>query len=93
MADYELPEDLIEAQRAFYAAEARCAELVAAQPSPVSVAALEAEVGDEQRQALAAAREERLQIVERLHRHPFWSTVDAGDKMKVQAKLREAARA
>lgn len=93
MADYELPQDLIDAQKAFYAAEERCQELVDAEPSPVSVAALEAELSDEQRQALAAAREERLQAVEALHRHPFWATVEVGDKMKVQAKLREAARA
>ncbi|MFI7691814.1 hypothetical protein ACIBQ6_22285 [Nonomuraea sp. NPDC049655] len=93
MADHELPVDLIEAQRAFYRAEERCAELVAAEPSPVAVAALEAELSDEQRQALAAAREERLQIVERIHRHPFWKDVEAGDRIKVQARLREAARA
>ncbi|MFI7113931.1 hypothetical protein ACIBK9_46975 [Nonomuraea sp. NPDC050227] len=92
MADYELPQDLIDAQKAFYAAEARCAELVAAEPSPVAIAALEAELSDEQRQALAAAREERLQAVEVLHRHPFWKDLPAGDKMKVQAKLREAAK-
>ncbi|MER6581825.1 hypothetical protein [Nonomuraea sp. NPDC001023] len=93
MADYELPQDLIDAQKAFYEAEARCAELVAAEPSPVSVAALEAELSDEQRQTLATAREERLQIVERIHRHPFWKDVEAGDRTKVQARLREAAKA
>lgn len=93
MADYELPDDLIEAQRAFYEAEKRCQELVDAEPAPTAIAALEAELSDEQRQALAAAREERLQAVEVLHRHRFWRDVQAGDKMKVQAKLREAAKA
>jgi hypothetical protein len=92
MADYMLPEDLIEAKRAFYTAEARCQELVDAEPSPTAIIALEAEISDEQREALAAAREERLQIVEQIHRHPFWAGVEAGDKMKVQAQLRNAAR-
>jgi len=92
MADYDLPQDLIEAKKAFYADEARCQELVDAEPSPTAIVALEAEISDEQRQALAEAREHRLQLVETIHRHPFWATVEAGDRMKVQAQLRKAAQ-
>ncbi|MGA4989845.1 hypothetical protein [Nonomuraea bangladeshensis] len=93
MADYDLPDDLIAAQKAFYAAEARCQELVDAEPAATAVVALEAEISDEQRRALADAREQRLQLVETLHRHPFWATVDTSDRIKVQAALRKAARA
>lgn len=92
MADYDLPDDLIAAQKAFYEAEARCQALVDAEPAASAIVALEAEISEEQRQALADAREERLQAVEALHRHPFWETVDAGDRIKVQAALRKAAR-
>lgn len=93
MADYDIPPDLIDAQKAFYAAEQRCQTLVDAEPAATAIVALEAEISDEQRQALAEAREERLQAVERIHRHPFWGTVEAGDRVKVQAQLRQAARA
>lgn len=76
-----------------YAAEQRCQALVDAEPAATAIVALEAEISDEQRQALAEAREERLQAVEALHRHPFWEKVEVGDRMKVQAQLRQAARA
>jgi hypothetical protein len=73
---YEFPEDLLQAQRDFYAAEARVHELVDAMPSSVDVANLEAEVSDEQREALEAARATRMDIVMTLHRHPWWETVE-----------------
>ncbi|MER7361962.1 hypothetical protein [Nonomuraea wenchangensis] len=64
-----------------------------AEPAAMAVVALEAEISDEQRQALADARERRLEVVETLHRHSFWATVEPSDRIKVQTALRKAARA
>jgi hypothetical protein len=74
---YEFPEDLLQAQRDFFAAEARVKELCDALPSSIDVANMEAEITDEQREALQAARAEELDIVMKLHRHEWWSTVDS----------------
>lgn len=75
MADYDIPDDLLALQRAYDQADARVQEL---------------SVGDEHREALAAARQERLAAVEALHRHPFWGTVD--NRHSADMALKKAAR-
>ncbi|MEN3541064.1 hypothetical protein AAH991_38530 [Microbispora sp. ZYX-F-249] len=42
------------------------------------------------REALAAAREKRLQAVEALHRHTFWK--DVGNRHEADVALKQAAR-
>ncbi|MFI7630290.1 hypothetical protein [Microbispora rosea] len=74
MADYEFDPDLIDAQRAIDAADAKVQELL---------------YGD--REALAAAREKRLQAVETLHRHEFWKDVD--NRHEADMALKKSARA
>lgn len=73
MADYDIPDDLLELQRAYDQADARVQEVL---------------YGD--REALAAARQERLAAVEALHRHPFWETVD--NRHSADMALKQAAR-
>ncbi|WP_436759312.1 hypothetical protein [Streptosporangium sp. V21-05] len=90
MADYEIPEDLIEAQRAFYEADERVQAATDAMPSSVAVLAREAAVSEEQREELAAARAERLRLVDVLYRHPWFQTVD--DPHKARMALQKAAR-
>lgn len=74
MADYDIPDDLLALQRAYDQADARVQELVD---------------GDD-REALKAARAERLRLVEELHRHPFWSSVD--NRHSADMALKKAAR-
>jgi hypothetical protein len=88
---YQVPEDLVQAKRDFFAAEARVKELGDAMPSPVDVANLEAEISDEQRDALQAARAAELDIVMTLHRHEWWGTVD--NQREAWVALDQAAKA
>ncbi|MEV8639434.1 hypothetical protein AB0395_48075 [Streptosporangium sp. NPDC051023] len=74
MADYEFPDDLIAAQRAYYAADARVQEVTDALPSSQEI--LEGFMTDEQRAELAEVREARLVALEALNAHQFWVTVD-----------------
>ncbi|MFE3448935.1 hypothetical protein ACFXJ8_08340 [Nonomuraea sp. NPDC059194] len=91
MADFDLPDDLIAAQRAYDEADARVEEVTATLPSSVAVLAGEAEFTDEQRAALAEARAERLMRLTGLIDHPWWQSVD--NKLDAQKQLRSAARA
>lgn len=90
MATYDIPPDLIELKRAFKAAHARCERIGATHPPAVEVAAGTAVVSAEQHAELAEARAERLRIVEELHAHVWWETVDSRDV--AQSELFEAAR-
>lgn len=90
MADFDFPGDLIDLQRAWYAADARCVEVGAAQPSATDVAAGVAELTAEQQAALEEARAERLRITEALQGHNWWGTVE--DRFAAKAALRDAAR-
>lgn len=90
MADFDLPDDLIAAQRAYDEADARVDEVTAALPSSIAVVAGEAEFTDEQRAALVEARAERLMRLAGLLDHPWWQGVD--NKLDAQKQLRSAAR-
>lgn len=90
MADFDFPADLLNLQRAWYTADARCVEAGAALPSGRDVAAGVAEPTVEQQAELAEARAERLRITEALQGHPWWASVD--DKRAAKAALRAAAR-
>ena len=76
MADHEIPDDLLELKRAFLAAEDRRREVGLAMPAPTAVAAKEADISDEERQAWKGACDESARLVEEIHRHPWWETVD-----------------
>jgi hypothetical protein len=93
MADYDIPQSLIDSQIAFLKAEQHCQELIDAEPAATAIAAGEAEISEEQRKALAEAREYRLQKVEALMDHPAWQRIPKEDRIKVQIKVRAAAEA
>lgn len=88
MADYEFPPDLLEAQRAYYAADAQVQEVTAAMPSSQEI--LEGAISEEQREQLAAAREARLQALEALNRHPWWG--GERDRYAAWMALQKAAK-
>ena len=90
VADYDFPADLLQLQRDWYAADARCEAIGAAQPSAMDVVAGTAQVSEAEYRELKAARAERWNLTDQLQRHPWWSTVD--DKLAAKAALRAAAR-
>lgn len=90
VADFDFPPDLIDLQRAWYAADARCAEIAASHPSAVDVVAGVAVRTEQQDAELAEARAERLRLTEALQGHGWWATVD--DRLAAKAALRTAAK-
>ena len=90
MADYEFPDDLLAAQRAYYKADEHVQEATDEMPSSVDVLAGQAEVTEKQRAKLTKAREARLLLVDELYRHPWFKTVD--DPHKARMALQKAAR-
>lgn len=92
MADFDIPADLIELQRAWYGADARCEEAGAALPPARDVATGVAEPTAQQQAKLAETRAERLRITEALQEHGWWATVDTKHKLEAKAALRVAAR-
>ncbi|MBO3751515.1 hypothetical protein J5X84_36045 [Streptosporangiaceae bacterium NEAU-GS5] len=91
MADLEFPPELIEAQRAYWAAERRVADIVARLPSGSAIALGQAAVSEEDRRELAAARAERGRLIDQLYGHPFWQGHAAPEHAR--EALRRAARA
>lgn len=92
MADFDFPPDLLDLQRAWYAADARCVEAGAALPSGRDVAAGVAEPTAEQQAELVKARTERLRITEAMQDHGWWATVESKHRLAAKATLRKAAR-
>ncbi|MEV4096987.1 hypothetical protein [Streptosporangium saharense] len=90
MANYDFPDDLIAAQRAFWEADARVREVTDRLPSSIAIAAGEAEVSDEQRAELDRVRAARLEALEVQNRHPWWGTVS--DRHAAWMALKKAAR-
>lgn len=90
MADLDIPEDVIAAQRAYDAADAAVQGVVARMPSGVAIAAGETSIDEELRAELGQVRAERLQRLKELRDHPWWQ--QAGDPLKAEAALRRAAR-
>ncbi|GHE48760.1 hypothetical protein GCM10017673_57980 [Streptosporangium violaceochromogenes] len=91
MADDEFPSDLLDAQRAYWEADARVREVTGGLPPGPEVAAGTAAITDGQRSELARAREARLLALEALNRHPWWATAD--DRHAAWTRLQKAARA
>ena len=87
MADYEFPDDLLAAQRAYWEADARVQEVTDALPSSQEI--LEGAMTDEQRELLAEVRERRLRALEALDRHEWWKS--APDRYGARLALRKAA--
>ncbi|TDD97665.1 hypothetical protein [Actinomadura rubrisoli] len=90
MATYDFPPDLLQLQRDWYAADARCQEITASHPPALDVIAGTATVTDEQHTELKRARAERWDLTERLQRHRWWATVD--DVLDAKKELRAAAQ-
>ncbi|MER6817451.1 hypothetical protein ABT299_50065 [Spirillospora sp. NPDC000708] len=83
------PEDLVEVQRAWYAADAECARIGEALPSGSKVVA-GVEAAPKQVAELKAARARRLQFTEDLLHHEWWGKVT--DPIKAKKALRAAAK-
>jgi ABC-type sugar transport system substrate-binding protein len=92
MADYTFPDDLVQLQRDYYAADARCEKLAAALPPGTAVLAGEATVNAENQEAYEAARAERLRLVTELYAHPWWDGLEKGARLKAKEALEKAAR-
>ncbi|GAB2918882.1 hypothetical protein ACFMQL_20665 [Nonomuraea fastidiosa] len=89
MADIEITETAIEAQRAYDAADERVRKLVSQLPPSTALASGEAEVTEEQREAFAQARDDRLAALSTLRNER--ARID-GEPIRVEKVLREAAR-
>lgn len=90
---YEFPDDLLKAQRDFYAADARARKLSDAWPLSAAVLAGEAEPPtDGQRDELAAARAEALRLIQILYGHPWFETVGDNPKEARLALQKAAAK-
>ena len=88
MGDFDFPPDLVELQREFFAADARCYEIADALPSPMAI------VGgaDVDFTELNAARAERLAIMDRLLAHPWFDSLEPSKRNAARNALRAAAR-
>ncbi|TDD31527.1 hypothetical protein E1286_44820 [Nonomuraea terrae] len=95
MADYDLPDDLLQLKVDFLAASAACERIANRIPSHVAVLAMEAEPEPELQAELEAERGRRLDIVMQIHRHDWWATVDNRQKadMALLAAAKEAFEA
>ncbi|MCC5574460.1 hypothetical protein IMZ11_02240 [Microtetraspora sp. AC03309] len=91
MAETDFPADLLDAQRSFWAADARVRELLATLPLGSAIAACEAEITEEQHAALKAARDEQHRWLDVLYDHSHWATVadSYAERMKLQAAAKE----
>ncbi|MEV0382444.1 hypothetical protein [Nonomuraea sp. NPDC050643] len=89
MADIEISDEAIAAQRAFDAADAEVRRLVDRLPSGVAVAAGEAEISDEERAEVQQARDARL---EALHVLRAGRAKIGGDPVKVEQAVQKVAR-
>lgn len=83
------PEDLVEIQRAWYAADAECARIGETLPSGSEIVA-GVEAPPEQVAELNAVRARRLQLTEELLRHEWWGKVT--DPIEAKKELRKAAQ-
>lgn len=90
VTELELPDDLLLAQRDYYAADVEVQEITNRLPSSLDIVTGEAEIADEQRTELAAARAKRLDLVDAINRHPWWETVE--DRNAARIELQKAAR-
>lgn len=85
---YDFPPDLLDLQRAFLTLDARCQEISAGLPTASDIiAGTPVDFGE-----LDKARAERLNIVEALSAHPWWETLDKGDRGNAKTALRAAAQ-
>lgn len=91
MADLEIPDEVLAAQRAYDVADAAVKQALAKQPSGLAIAAGEAVISDEVRQEVAQARTARLERLRELRSLPWWDTVES--PIKAEQALRKAARA
>ena len=86
---YVVPPELVDLRVAFLRAEEQCAQISDVMPSALAVVTGAAQVDQEMRDSLHAARTARLEIVQALFRHPWWSTVD--NRFAAERELRNAA--
>ncbi|GII32902.1 hypothetical protein Pmi06nite_63440 [Planotetraspora mira] len=86
---YNFPDDLVQAQRDFLAAEAQVKEIVDddLMPSSIDIAKQEAVVPEDLEQALADARAAQMDMTLRLNRHD-WSTFDNASNLQRWAPSR-----
>jgi hypothetical protein len=87
---YLPPQDLVDLRNAFLRAEQQCAAIAKEAPRPLAIARGIAAIDEELRRRGDRARAERARIVEQLHRHPWWDTVD--NRVIAERELWKVAR-
>lgn len=88
MSDFDFPADLLELQRAYNAADARCVEIGNALPGARAII----EGADVDFTELGQARAERLDLAVQLQQHPWWETLDKSNRVNGRLALRKAAQ-
>ncbi len=92
MADYTFEPELIAAQRDFLTAEARVTEINALMPRPTAIAAGEASIPDELRQAREQAWAEQDRAIAVLYDQQAWEGIPREERVKARMQLKQAAR-
>lgn len=87
---YEIPSELIDIQRAWFAAHAHLLEVSAKLPLGQDIVAGEAEISDEQRAELEAARAEELRLIDELYDDKWRAGMD--NESAYRKQLQDAAR-
>ncbi len=88
MADFDIPADLLDLQRAFYAADAECERIGNALPSSTEIY----RGADVDWTLLDQARAKRMEILDRLHAHPWFDSLEDSRRSAARIALRAAAR-
>lgn len=89
MADFDFPADLLELQRAFNEADAECERISDALPSATAIL----DGADVDYTELDLARAKRLDLAVRLQQHPWWQSLEPGERVNAKFALRKAAKA
>lgn len=90
MPDYAFPNDLLDLQRAYNAADARCHEIGNTLPGARAIVEDGLDVDFTE---LGNSRAARLELAVQLQQDPWWKTIDKGDRVNARLALKKAARA
>ncbi|MFI0418043.1 hypothetical protein [Spongiactinospora sp. 9N601] len=93
MAEFNVPDRVVEAVVAFLDAGAELSRLSAAQPRPTEVAAGTAVLTDEQRAQWQAAFAEERRLGEVVREDPWWAEVEPGRRIAAEVHVRNLAKA
>lgn len=92
-AGVDIPEDLINLKRQFYAREAELAEVTARMPPSMAIAGGEAEVSAADQDAWDALWRAQGETVRAIHCHPAFAGLSLPERFKLDEDASKAARA